>query len=236
MQEAMFDHKENEAETITTFWFIASRPLNFTAGQYIEMAIKHDKVDERGIKRWLTISSPPDKLPYFSITTRLSGDKGSTFKKALNQLDPGIKVKISEPMGDFVLPKDSARPLIFIAGGIGITPFHSILSELSNDKEVRNIKLIYAVNSEDDIIFQNTFASAKIHATIIVKNPSDAWGGERGRLTAEIILGLAEPSPESLIYISGPEHMVESLLKDLQKSAIKAAQLVGDFFPGYTVV
>lgn len=236
MQNAIFDHSTQEAPGIFSFWFIAKARLNFIAGQYLEMTIKHNKSDNRGQKRWFTISSPPNVAPYFSVTTRLSSDAGSTFKQALKLLDPGLKVKISEAVGDFVLPKDPARPLIFIAGGIGITPFHSILSELSDNKEVRDIKLIYTANKEADIIFQNTFNNAQIHPTIVVANPSEAWGGERGQLSAELILDPEKPSDETLIYISGPEKMVENLEKDLKKSGIQKSQLIGDFFPGYQTI
>jgi ferredoxin-NADP reductase len=70
--------------------------------------------------------------------------------------------------------------------------------------------------------------------TVAVSEPTDAWGGERGRLTADLILGLEQPSSDTLVYVSGPEPMVESLQKDLVKAGLQKHQFVGDFFPNYS--
>jgi ferredoxin-NADP reductase len=123
-----------------------------------------------------------------------------------------------------------------VAGGIGLTPFHSIFEWLADHNEQRNIRFLYGVRNEDEIIFEGTFRRAGIHATIVVSEPSEAWGGERGRLNAEMILGLSQPTPDTLIYMSGPEPMIEALEKDMQNAGVKKHQLVGDFFPGYTAV
>jgi ferredoxin-NADP reductase len=208
--------------------------MQYTAGQFTELTLKHPEPDERGVKRWFTLSSSPtDEL--VSITTRYAGDdKSSTFKKTLFALQPGDKVELADAMGDFVLPKHVQTPLIFVAGGIGITPFHSMFKWLADTGEQRDIRFLYAVNTEDDIIFQDTYDKAGVHATIIVGNPSEAWGGLRGRLDAETILGIEKPNDDSLIYLSGPEPMIEALEAGLQKHGVDKRQIVGDFFPGYT--
>ncbi len=229
----VLDHSEAETANIRTFYFRPEKPVYYTAGQFIELTVKHPHPDQRGIKHWFTLSSSPtDTL--LSITTKFAGDKSSTFKKTLFKLKPGAELLMSDPMGDFVLPKLIQTPLVFVAGGIGITPFHSILEWLAATGERRPIRLLYGVNNEDEIIFQDTFERASQHATIVVSNPSEAWGGERGRLNANLILGLEQPSEETLVYVSGPEPMVETLEKDLKKAGIKKHQLVLDFFPNYT--
>jgi len=226
-----FSHSKAEANKIKTFYFKPEQKLVFTAGQFIELHLKHEHPDKRGTKRWFTISSSPEE-ELISITTRLN-DKGSTFKKALDGLKSGDELDFQGPMGDFVLPKLIQTPLIFVAGGIGITPFHSIFSWLIEAKETRPIKLIFGVKSEDDLIFLETFKKASQHVTAVVENPSDTWGGERGVVTADLIKGIASPTEDSLIYVSGPEPMVETLEKNLIKSGINKKQLVLDFFPNY---
>ena len=231
--KATFHDSIEEASNIRTFRFKPERPVDFVAGQFTELFLPHDDADDRGIKRWFTISSAPFD-EYLTITTKLS-ENSSTFKQTLQTLKPGDEVTLAEPMGDFVLPRDNAIPVIFVAGGIGITPYHSILSWLAaEDDEYRNIKLLYAVNSEDEIIFQDTFHKADINPTIVVSNPSSEWGGERGRITADHILKLTEPAKDSLIYISGPEPMVESLRDDLINLEFPKTNIVGDYFPNYT--
>ena len=230
----IFDHRESEAETIHSFFFKPEQGFSYTAGQYIELSLPHDHPDDRGKRRWFTLSSSPaDEL--VSITTRIIKEN-STFKKALFNLEPGKELNFTGPMGDFVLPKLVQTPLIFVAGGIGITPFHSILTWLNSTKESRPIQLIWGVRNEDDIIFNETLDKANLHPTVVVGNPTSAWGGERGQLSAELILGLSEPSEDALIYVSGPEPMVEALEKDLKKHGVKKSQLVLDFFPNYTSI
>jgi ferredoxin-NADP reductase len=222
----------DETEEIKTFFFRLDQALDYTAGQYIELTLKHNSPDDRGEKRWFTLSSSPtDEL--LSITTRINPTKSSSFKRALTKLLPGQELSISGPMGDFVLPKLIQTPLIFVAGGIGVTPFHSILSWLVATHEQRPIQFIYGVKTEDDIIFQDTFSKANQHVSVVVEDPSSAWGGERGRLTVDIILGLAKPTPDSLVYVSGPEPMTEALEKQLLSSGLSKHQLVLDFFPNY---
>jgi ferredoxin-NADP reductase len=230
------DHTHDEAANIRTFYFKPERPVRYTAGQYTELHLPHKNPDDRGTKRWFTLSSPPEQ-EFLTITTKYAGeDKSSSFKKALFHLEPGVELDMADPMGDFVLPKLIQTPLIFVAGGIGITPFHSILGWLAGTGEQRPIKLLYGVRNEDEIIFQETFDKAGIEPTIVVGEPSDAWGGERGRITAELILGLEKPSDDTLVYVSGPEPMVQGLAKDLHKAGLTKHQIVSDEFPNYAAI
>ncbi len=233
--KATFHHADQLTDHISTLWFEPERPIQYTAGQFTELTLKHVRPDSRGTKRWFTLSSSPTNN-LWSITTKFAASDGSTFKQALATLRPGADVGITEPMGDFVLPKLTQTPLIFVAGGIGITPFHSMFEWLSATSQQRDIRFLYAVSSEDDIIFQDAFDQASIHATIIVSNPSETWGGLRGRLDIEAILGLQKPTDDTLIYLSGPEQMVKSLQKDLEAKGVNKRQLVGDFFPGYSQI
>jgi ferredoxin-NADP reductase len=228
-------HTHDEASNIRTFLFKPERPVQFTAGQFAEWTLKHPKPDNRGIKRWFTISSSPTD-EFVTITTKRAAEKGSSFKNALFDMKPGDEIIMSEPMGDFVLPKLIQTTLIFVAGGVGITPFHSILSWLAATGEVRPIKLLYAVRNEDEIIFQETFDKLSLQPTYVVSQPTDAWGGERGQLSAEMILGLEKPDENTLVYVSGPEPLVEKLEKDLRKAGLRKEQFVGDYFPNYTGV
>jgi ferredoxin-NADP reductase len=233
--KAFFDHSDTITNDIRTFWFKPEQPLNYTAGQFTEITIPDPSPDDRGIKRWYTLSAGPGH-ELVSITTRQARDHGSTFKKALWALKPGDEVELAEAMGDFVLPKLTQTPLIFVAGGIGITPFHSMAEWLSSTKEERPISLLHAVRTEDDIIYQDTFEAAGIKETVVVSEPSETWGGVRGRLDAETILGLEKPTDDTLIYLSGPEPMLEALEKDLLDHGVAKRQLVTDFFPGYTTL
>lgn len=209
--------------------------MQFTAGQFTELTLPHPHPDNRGIRRQFTISSTPtDK--FISITTRIHAQDESTFKHTLVSLAGGEEVDLAEPMGDFVLPKLIQTPLVFVAGGIGITPFLSILRYLAQTGEQRNVSLLYGVNNEDDIIGTDTFRAADLHATIVVNEPSVTWGGERGRLSGERILQLSSITDDSLVYLSGPESMVTDIKEELLSKNIQQHQLVTDAFLGYKSV
>ena len=226
------DHVHKETDSITTFWWRAEKPVDYIAGQYIEMTLPHEHPDERGIKHWFTLSSSPTDAPLVSNTTKFA-ERSSSFKTALRKLKPGDSVDITEPMGDFVLPKDASIPMVFVAGGIGITPFHSIIKWLYDTKQERDITLLYAVNNEHEMVFQDLFEHYGMKRIIIVNKPQGQWDGVTGQLTGKRILDLAKPATDALIYISGPEQMVEALQADLEKLGIEKNRLVGDFFPGY---
>jgi ferredoxin-NADP reductase len=229
-------HIENLAKNVRTFWFEPERPLDQISGQYIEMTLHHAKPDDRGEKRWFTLSSSPTDAPLVSITTKFAGEVGSSFKKALGKLKPGDTVSVSDPMGDFVLPKDNTIPLIFVAGGIGITPFHSIIKWLHDTKQERDIRFIYSIATERELVFQDLFEHYGLHQHMIVDHPEGTWDGATGQLSGRRILELTKPSEDALIYISGPEPTVESLDSQLTNHGIAKSRLVGDFFPGYPSV
>jgi glycine betaine catabolism B len=223
-----------ENYNVRTFWFKPEKKISYTAGQFIELFIPHENPDDRGIKHWFTLSSSPtDDL--ISITTKYFGNSASTFKKHLFNLKPGAKLKIVEPMGDFVLPKDPSIPLVFVAGGIGLTPYHSIVKYLTDTGENRHIQMLLAFNEPRDIIFEGLFRKYTKDVKIIISNPDSKWSGETGHLSAKRILELTGGySNDKKYYISGPEPMVESLEKDMLGHDVKKAQLVLDFFPNYT--
>lgn len=232
----VFSHREPVATNVVTLWFKPDRPVWYVAGQFTEMYLPHASVDSRGERRWFTISSSPTD-PLIGITTRLSVDDSSSFKKALDALRPGDALKLADPMGDFVLPKDTSLPLVFVAAGLGITPVHSMVKFMRDRREERRAHLIYAVSHEDELAFLPLFNEYDLQFTPIVKHASEGWHGETGSLSTSRILELAGPDAldeNALIYLSGPEPMVETFYKDLIAQNFPNERLVTDYFPGYT--
>jgi ferredoxin-NADP reductase len=215
------------AEHIRMFWFKPEKPVRYTAGQFIELRLPHKNADERGQKRWFTLASSPTE-PLLAITTKRTPEVGSSFKRALWRLKPGSQVDMSEPMGDFVLPKDPSIPLVFVAGGIGITPMRSMVQWLHDTQERRDIKLLYAVGKHNELAFQTLFQ--QYGCSMIVRAGDDQ--PPSARLTAKTILAEVQPSTQAHIYLSGPEPMIETLVKQFETLG-DTHQLVTDYFPGY---
>ncbi|HSW99612.1 MAG TPA: FAD-dependent oxidoreductase [Patescibacteria group bacterium] len=228
---AHFHHSDEIAKDIRSFWFKLEKPCKYTAGQFTELSLPHT-ADKRGQRRWFTISSSPND-PLLSITTKFTTGRSSTFKKTLRTLRPGDPVKLAEPMGDFVLPKDASIPLIFIAGGIGITPMHSMIKFLYDTHEQRNIQLVYATTTAEELAFLQLLQTYSLSLTTIVKHPLPPYSGLSGSLDTDRILTITTPTPETLIYLAGPEPMVELLTKGLIAKGISPQQIVTDYFHGY---
>jgi ferredoxin-NADP reductase len=227
------DHTEDIAENIRTFWFKPERPVRYIAGQFIEMTLPHEGTDKRGQKRWFTLSSSPSE-ELVSVTTKHAVGQVSTFKQTLFGLEPGAEISLSEPMGDFVLPKDTSIPLVFVAGGIGITPMRSMVKFLIDSDEKRSVQIIYGARTLDEVSFRDLFESYGAKLDIVLSEQSKDWSGRTGVLGAELILELAGNDPNQLIYVSGPEPMVETLENDLKKAGVNKRKLVLDFFPNYS--
>lgn len=126
-------------------------------------------------------------------------------------------------MGDFVLPKDYSIPLMFVAGGIGCTPYHSIIKHLKQIDEKRDIQLLYAAKNLDEVAFKELFASYL----------EDDFQITLDRLSADFILNTIKNPDKRRIYLSGPEPMVEQLDKDIKEAGFSPQRLHTDFFPGY---
>ena len=168
-----------------------------------------------------------------SITTKFASHQSSTFKQELWSLKPGEPLKLADPMGDFVLPKDKTIPVVFVAGGMGITPMHSMVKYLQDKGEKRDIHLIYAVTEEDELAFVSLFKEYGLKFTPVVKAPTEKWGGETGSLSVDRILQLAPDDGRYRLYLSGPEPMVENFYKEFKSRGFGEERLATDYFPGY---
>lgn len=233
--QVVFEGSKPVTDHIETFYFRLNQPVHYTAGQFIELTLPHDRPDARGMKHWFTLSSSPTE-EFLSITTKFNPEHSSTFKEALKALEAGQTVQMSDPMGDFVLPKDTNRPLVFVAGGMGITPMRSMVKWLHDNQEHRTIRLIYAASVPEEFAFRELFAEYGLPVTLVASHPPAKWEGESGLLTAERILEIAPNVDNKLYYLSGPEPMVETFYKELKELGLKESQLVTDYFPGYEAI
>lgn len=223
---------------VRSFMFKPEKPYSYIAGQFAELYIPHPDTDNRGDKRWFTLSSTPQES-LLAITVDYYETDSSSFKQALWKLQLGQAAQLSEALGDFVAPKDRNTPLLFVAGGIGITPVRSIVKQLHDSQDSRPVHIWHSVHTPDDLYFENVFAGYTAHYYPIVQQPAQGWLGQTGRITPDTIVSLLESAglqkiPKPLVYLSGPEAMAEALYEKLKKSGVPNYRLILDFFPGYT--
>lgn len=215
--------KEHLVDNVWAFRFAADQPLSWTPGQFIRVEIPHENPDDEGTKRWFTISSTPHD-GFIQITTRVTG---TSFKQALAALTIGETIRlIEQPDGDFVW-QESDKPLVFVAGGIGITPFYSMVKAREQSRQPVPAALIYNGRT-DDLPFRAELEE------VSARHPEFTVHYIVGeRLTAERLIELAPNIVSSEVYVSGPEPMVEMIGKDLEENGLNKDDLHQDFFPRY---
>ncbi|MEK7131808.1 MAG: RnfABCDGE type electron transport complex subunit D [Patescibacteria group bacterium] len=225
------------AADIYDFLFKLDCKFNFKPGQYLEWTLGHDGQDARGIRRYFTIaSSPTEKDIRMGVKFY---PQASSFKNSMMLLKPGDKIVASQLAGDFVLPKNKGKKLVFIAGGIGITPFRSIIKYLLDIKQKRDIILLYSNYSPADIVYKDVFDQGEQQLGIktvynITNTPyPDDWRGERGFIDEQMIKRKVLDYKERIFYLSGSHNMVVAFDATLQKMGVKKWQIKKDFFPGF---
>jgi glycine betaine catabolism B len=231
--------KEKNKLTQDTYEFVWSSPknLNFLAGQYLEWTLPHTPTDSRGNRRYFTISSSPTE-ENLSIGIKFY-DKPSTFKKKLMSLEIGEKVTASSLSGDFTLPLEKSKKIVFIAGGIGITPFRSMVKFLVDKGEKRDAILFFCNKTEDDIVYKDLFEMAKniglrtIHVLGKIGSNNKDLCFKEGKLNEEMIKSEVLDFKERIFYISGPPGMVSAFETTLKKMGVSRNNIKTDFFPGY---
>jgi ferredoxin-NADP reductase len=233
-----FQGKTRLASDIFEFIFRPSQKLIFSPGQYLEWTLPHKKPDTRGNRRFFTIASSPSD-PDIRLGIKFS-KASSSFKQTLLDLSPGTSVSAGQLSGDFTLPDNQNRKLVFIAGGIGITPFVSMIKFLLHSKQQRPIILFYSNRTQEEIVYKDLINHAskklKILAVYVLTDPSKAppsWTGEVGRITEQMLLKYLPDPPENTFYVSGTHGMVVSMQDLLSGMGIPKKRIKTDFFPGY---
>jgi ferredoxin-NADP reductase len=143
---------------------------------------------------------------------------------------PGDTIIAGQLAGDFTLPKNKKQKLAFIAGGIGITPFRSMIKYLSDRGEHRDIALFYSNRTAREITYRDIFdeAKQKIGMRTIYMNTQDG-----SRLTADIVKKEIPDYGERMFYISGTHAMANAFQKTLREMGVPRRNIKTDFFPGF---
>jgi glycine betaine catabolism B len=232
-QTLKFLERKAESPDTYSFWFEPFRKFDFIPGQFLEWTLAH-KHDSRGVRRFFTISASPteDRL---RLITRLY-PKPSSYKQALMSLKQGDEIVVSHLDGEFVLPKDPAKKLAFIAGGVGIAPFLSIGKYLVDKKESRDMIMLYANKTERDIAFReelSQFESAGLKTIHVLTEAPTGWAGRSGFITEDMVRQDIPDWKDRTFFVSGPEPMVLNYENMLKKMGLPGAQVRRDYFEGY---
>lgn len=213
-----------EQNDVYTFLFEKPTGLDWKSGQHGLFDITHKKIKNRTRPFSIASTSSEDQI---QITTKIGKNK-SEFKQALLGLEQGMQIQLSGPVGSFYL-KDSS-PTLLIAGGIGVTPFRSILKQLEHDKNLKNqnVTLLYLSNNEDFLFKKDLDQAASI------ENISVSSFHSREEVFKEIQSFIDIHGNGGRYFTAGPTSFVQSVTNYLKENKVSKRQIKKDDFYGYT--
>lgn len=233
----LVDRVEVAENTMALF---LSKPsgFSFASGQYIELAIPYPiETDGRGNKRDFSLCSAPFENE-LAVAMRL---RESAFKRAVARIPLGEKVLIEGPFGSFRLHSDTEKPVVFIAGGIGVVPFMSTLRQEAHDGFSHAVTLFYSNRRpEDAAFFEELQGLSQAHRTFTfiptmtdLKNSPQVWAGEMGYINKDMVAKYIPDLSTSLYYIAGSPAMVAAMEKLLMGMGISPDNIHTEEFAGY---
>ncbi len=217
------------AEGTAAFTFALDGDLAFEAGQTCDFTLPEPRYsDEKGNARTFSITSSPADLPSITIATRLTG---SAFKRSLMDGPLGTIVEVDGPYGSFTLHHKAARPALLLAGGIGITPFRSIIKDATERKLTHRIVLLYSNRSRGATAFLDDLLGwSKENKNVSIV---PVFTDETGFITADVIRQHGPDLATSVSYVAGPDAFVKAMRQALVEAGVDPDDIRTEEFPGY---
>lgn len=221
-----------------TMEFRLSKPAGFTfrAGQFFDIVLPHKEGDEKGhyVHGFSFVNAPAED--YIAAATRM---RDSAFKRAIAALPVGSDLQIEASWGSFTLPKDAARPVVFLIGGIGITPVRSMVHQATMDHTQHQLTLLYANRTPAEAAFTDELkelAQKNANFTFVpVYSDSDQVpaGAEQGRINAAMVKRHVADVLKPVYYLSGPAGMVRAMRDLLMALKVDEDDIKTEEFDGY---
>jgi ferredoxin-NADP reductase len=236
--KARFVASDRVAEATAGFTFEAQAPFAFDAGQACDLTLASPRYeDAKGSTRTFSIASSPSDAPRITMATRLTG---SAFKRSLLEAPGGLEVDLDGPFGSFVLHRNAAKPAVFLAGGIGITPFRSIIKDATERRLAHRITLFYSNRRPSSAAFlpdleawQGQNPNFRLVATISDPAGGEPWSHEVGLMDAAFIRPHVPDWAAAICYLAGPPAFVKALRAALDEVGADPDNIRTEEFAGY---
>lgn len=230
--------REEIAEGTMAFHFAKPADFQFRPGQSMDLTLLNPpETDAEGNSRAFSIASAPFDNDLM-IATRM---RDTAFKRVLRKASPGLQVKIDGPGGSFVLHRKSEKPAVFLAGGIGITPFLSIIRQAGHDQSPHHMYLFYSNRRPEDAAFLDLLSEATkqnpnfhLIATMTETDKSHReWRGETGFINKDMLTKHLPSLQGPIYYLAGPPAMVAAMRRILIEAGVDEDDIRTEEFSGY---
>jgi ferredoxin-NADP reductase len=220
------------------FHFQKPAGFSFKAGQAVDWTLIDPKEsDAEGNTRSFSICSAPYE-PCLMIATRM---RDTAFKRILKTMPVDAEITVAEPWGELILHEDSSVPAVFLTGGIGITPFRSIILQAFRDQLPHRISLFYSNRHPEDAAFleeltenEKANSNLKLIPTVTQLNESkQPWQGETGHIDLAMLKRHIDQIAAPIYYVAGPPAMITSMQALLKEAGVSDANVRVEQFDGY---
>jgi ferredoxin-NADP reductase len=236
MQAQIKEKREVAKGTLLVVFDLLGREVDFRPGQYFWVTLLDPPYDdEKGNRRHISVVTSPNERGVLGLCTRL---RDSAFKRSLAELPVGAYVDVEEPKGDFALPEETDRPYVFIAGGIGITVFRSMLLYITEEGLPHRVTLVYSNRDRESTAFMDELLeleSANPNVRVVFTMTDEpGWEGESRHVDADFLRDHLDGDLSAYTYLAaGPPGMVEAMEQVLRDAGVPDEHIRPQRFSGY---
>lgn len=235
MRARIKEKQEVAKGTLLVTFDLLGEEVDFRPGQYFFVTLPSGgDEDDKGLRRHITVVTSPNETGVLGFATRM---RDSAFKRTLRVLPVGTEVEVEPPKGKFSLPEDTSRPLVFVAGGIGITVFRSMLRYIHEERLPYRVTLIYSNRDRESAAFLDDLEEFERRIeglrVVLTITDDDGWEGESRRLDADVLAELLGGLEGKQFLIAGPPPMAEGVGESLRAAGVPEDRVLVDKFSGY---
>jgi ferredoxin-NADP reductase len=230
------DKQEVAKGTLLVTFDLLGEEVDFSPGQYFFVTLPDvGHQDDKGLRRHITVVTSPNERGELGFATRM---RDTAFKRSLGELPVGAEVEVEPPKGSFGLPEDASRPLVFVAGGIGITVFRSMLRYIAEEGLSHRVTLVYSNRDRASTAFLDELQELEREnpnlRLVITMTQDEGWEGETRRIDSEFLTDrLGADLNEHTFLVAGPPAMVEGVQKALADAGVDDENVVAERYSGY---
>jgi ferredoxin-NADP reductase len=236
MQARIKEKREVAKGTLMVTFDLLGEEIDFKPGQYFFVTLPDiGHQDEKGLRRHISVVTSPNEKGTLGLATRM---RDSAFKQTLREVPVGTKVEVESPKGDFVLPDETKRPLVLVAGGIGITVFRSMLLYIREEGLAHRVTLVYSNRDRESTAFLDELQALEQQIPdfrlILTMTEDPGWEGEKRMVDAQFFKDHLEEDLDGYTFlVAGPPAMTESVQSALEEAGVRAANVIAESYSGY---
>jgi ferredoxin-NADP reductase len=236
MQAKIKEKREVAEQTLLVTFDLLGEEVDFRPGQYFFVTLPDvGYQDEKGLRRHITVVTSPTEKGVLGLATRL---RDSAFKRSLHELPVGADVDVEPPKGQFSLPEDHSRPFVFVAGGIGITVFRSMLRFIHDEGLPHRVTLVYSNRDRASTAFLDELQELEREnpniRLVLTMTQDPGWDGESRRIDADFLREHVEGDLNDYTFlVAGPPGLVEGIQEALGEAGVAEENVLAQRFSGY---